>query len=129
MKWIVMWALVLGSVACEPLPVYPQSDAPRQHYPPRAPYQGEQSAPYGNAQNPHDPRQDTRVPYGRQQPPEVRPPVDIVPPRDQYPIAQRTDNPNRVLSPYSPYNVIDVEGFRPGQLAKDPSNGKIFRIP
>jgi hypothetical protein len=44
-------------------------------------------------------------------------------------VAERTDNPNRVLSPYAPYNVIDVEGFRSGQLAKDPSNGKIFRIP
>ena len=36
---------------------------------------------------------------------------------------------DRVISPYSPYNVIDVKGFRSGQLAKDPSNGKIFRIP
>ena len=124
-----MSALVLGSVACEPLPVYPQSDAPRRQYPPQAPYQGDQPAPYGNAQYPRDPRQDPNVPYGQQQPPEVRPPVDIQPPRDQYPIAQRTDNPNRVLSPYSPYNVIDVEGFRSGQLAKDPSNGKIFRVP
>jgi hypothetical protein len=34
-----------------------------------------------------------------------------------------------VLSPYAPYNVIDVQGFRSGQLAKDPSNGKIFRVP
>jgi hypothetical protein len=57
------------------------------------------------------------------------PPAPPVPPRDQYPVAERTDNPNRVLSPYAPFNVIDVQGFRSGQLAKDPSNGKIFRIP
>jgi hypothetical protein len=46
-----------------------------------------------------------------------------------YPSAQATANPNQVLSPYEPYNVIDVEGFKSGQLARDPSNQKIFRIP
>lgn len=46
-----------------------------------------------------------------------------------YPTATRTANPNQVLSPYEPYNVIDVEGFKSGQLARDPSNQKIFRIP
>ncbi|MDP4625622.1 MAG: hypothetical protein NWT08_10855 [Akkermansiaceae bacterium] len=51
------------------------------------------------------------------------------PTRDTYPTAERTANPNQVISPYKPYNVIDVEGFRSGQLAKDPSNGKIFRVP
>lgn len=46
-----------------------------------------------------------------------------------YPTATRTANPNEVLSPYEPFNVIDVEGFKSGQLARDPSNQKIFRIP
>jgi hypothetical protein len=55
--------------------------------------------------------------------------IERPPTREEYPVAERTDNPNQVLSPYAPYNVIDVEGFRSGQLAKDPSNGKIFRIP
>ncbi len=50
-------------------------------------------------------------------------------PRQDYPYAERTGSPKRVISPYPPYNVIDVDGFRSGQLAKDPSNGKIFRIP
>lgn len=50
-------------------------------------------------------------------------------PRQDYPYAERTGNSNRVISPYAPYNVIDVDGFRSGQLAKDPSNGKIFRVP
>ena len=51
-------------------------------------------------------------------------------PRQDYPYAERTGSPNRVVSPYGPnYNVIDVTGFRSGQLAKDPSNGKIFRVP
>ena len=43
-----------------------------------------------------------------------------------YPTAQRTANPDQVLSPYEPYNVIDVAGFKSGQLARDPSNQKIF---
>ncbi len=60
---------------------------------------------------------------------DYRPEPQRQPTRDQYPVAERTDNPDRVISPYSPYNVIDVEGFRSGQLAKDPSNGNIFRIP
>ena len=46
-----------------------------------------------------------------------------------YPAATKTANPNQVLSPYEPFNVIDVEGFTSGQLARDPSNQKIFRIP
>lgn len=47
----------------------------------------------------------------------------------EYPTAQPTANPNEVISPYAPYNVIDVEGFRSGQLARDPSNKQIFRVP
>ncbi|WP_193213808.1 hypothetical protein [Luteolibacter marinus] len=50
-------------------------------------------------------------------------------PRETYPSAKKTNNPNQVISPYAPYNVIDVEGFKSGALAKDPSNGKIFRVP
>jgi hypothetical protein len=47
----------------------------------------------------------------------------------EYPVAKATDSPDRVISPYEPYNVIDVSGFHSGQLARDPSNRKIFRIP
>lgn len=130
MKLIGLAALVLGAVACEPLPVYPQTDGPYRPHPERPYAPRDPSTPYyGDEQDPRDPRPDPYAPYGQQQPPEVRPPIETVPPRDQYPVAERTDNPNRVLSPYAPYNVIDVEGFRPGQLAKDPSNGKIFRVP
>jgi hypothetical protein len=59
------------------------------------------------------------------------PPAPVQPPTATggYPIAQRTANPDQVLSPYEPYNVIDVAGFKSGQLARDPSNQKIFRIP
>ncbi|MEO5716075.1 MAG: hypothetical protein ABIT37_21530 [Luteolibacter sp.] len=74
--------------------------------------------------------------YG--QPIDPAPPVNPEPPADPaptppaaggYPTATKTANPNQVLSPYEPFNVIDVEGFKTGQLARDPSNQKIFRIP
>ena len=92
------------------------------------------------------PGQDITNPYGQDAyhyvnppaapgtpPPLTTPPPLPTPPSAPmiggYPSAQATANPNQVLSPYEPYNVIDVEGFKSGQLARDPSNQKIFRIP
>jgi hypothetical protein len=94
-----------------------------------------------------EPQANTR-PYGNQRPygqnprpePQPRPdgyqddnftprPPDPEPVRGEYPLARRTDNPNQVISPFDPFNVIDVTGFSSGQLARDPSNQKIFRIP
>ncbi len=46
-----------------------------------------------------------------------------------YPMGTRTNNPNYVRSPYPPHNVIDVTGFRSGELAVDPTTNKVFRIP
>jgi len=59
----------------------------------------------------------------------ARPQPDPRPVPDRHPVAQRTENPNQVISPHPPYNVIDVTGFNSGQLARDPSTGKIFRVP
>lgn len=53
-------------------------------------------------------------------------------PADPYPTAKPTQNPTEVISPFPPYNVIDIAGpppFKSGQLARDPSNQKIFRVP
>jgi hypothetical protein len=47
----------------------------------------------------------------------------------EYPLAKPTSNPNQVISPYEPYHAIDISGFSSGQLARDPSNRKIFRVP
>jgi hypothetical protein len=47
----------------------------------------------------------------------------------EYPLAKPTSKPNEVISPYEPYHTIDISGFSPGQLARDPSNRKIFRVP
>ncbi len=62
-------------------------------------------------------------------PPDIQqaPPATLSP--EEYPTAKPTSNPDRVISPYEPFNVIDVSGFHSGQLARDPSNRKIFRIP
>lgn len=47
----------------------------------------------------------------------------------EYPVAKPTSKPNEVISPYEPYHTIDISGFSSGQLARDPSNKKIFRVP
>lgn len=79
--------------------------------------------PYGQAQGP------TSDPYG--QPTNLNPaptPPPITRP-GEYPVARPTTKPGEVISPYEPYNVIDVTGFTSGQLARDPSNKQIFRVP
>ena len=48
---------------------------------------------------------------------------------DKFPEAGVTDKPNVVISPYPPNNQIDITGFLPGDLARDPHTGKIFRVP
>lgn len=61
------------------------------------------------------------------------------PPREQntsYPKGYKTQNPNQVISPFDPHNLIDISNnpktgrpFVSGDLVRDPSNGQIFRIP
>jgi hypothetical protein len=145
MKVLLVLPLVLVCASC----IYPEP------YPdPRSPYY----RPGGARHSPYDrePEAGPRSPYGpeigRYQPlpddgtgprqPDTRPapapridddfdpqPAPQPKPRQEYPLAEATENPGRVISPYAPYNVIDVEGFKSGALAKDPSNGKIFRVP
>ncbi len=45
------------------------------------------------------------------------------------PVADKTSKPGRVKVPFPPYNELDVSGLTPGSLAKDPSSGKVFRVP
>lgn len=47
----------------------------------------------------------------------------------EYPTAKPTTNSNEVVSPYEPYKVINVEGYKSGELVRDPYNKKIFRVP
>lgn len=92
----------------------PPPDVPPPRFKPNPPYPPEIVDPYA-------PPQDSTY---------AEPPPPPAPTRPgEYPIARPTANPNEVTSPYEPYNIIDIEGFRPGQLARDPSNNKIFRVP
>jgi hypothetical protein len=46
--------------------------------------------------------------------------------RSDYPLATRIEGKkSQVISPYKPHNIIDVKGFRSGQLARDPSTAPI----
>lgn len=56
---------------------------------------------------------------------------DYAPPMSSadYPYAEKTRTPGEVISPYPPFNVMDVRGLRPGSLALDPSSKKKFRVP
>jgi hypothetical protein len=98
-------------------------------YPPPPPPRFRTNQPYGQ-----EPLGQEDEPYDAPQPldpnpPQVTPPAPSPPGTGGYPTATPTANPNQVLSPYEPYNVIDTEGFKSGQLARDPSNQKIFRVP
>jgi hypothetical protein len=44
-------------------------------------------------------------------------------------LAQRSETPGYVYSPYGRHNLIDVRGIPQGALVKDPSTGGIFRKP
>lgn len=93
----------------------PPETVPRPRFRPNPPYAPVPVDPYG-AQN------DDPPPAPRPEPP---PPTAT----GGYPTATRTANPDQVLSPYEPYNVIDVAGYASGKLVRDPSNQKIFRVP
>lgn len=45
------------------------------------------------------------------------------------PVAQLTDMPDEVLSPFPPHRRINVADIRSGDLAKDPDTGEVFRVP
>ncbi len=152
MKPFVLLPLSLLAVSCFPAEPYAQQRPPYRDGEPYYPYGPGGRAPGMQAPGPYSPGMggDTEtgqfepVPDGNRPPPPVAPrptspridPDMDAPetpstpaPRPTYPEAKRTANPNQVISPYAPYNVIDVEGFKSGALAKDPSNGKIFRVP
>lgn len=103
----------------------PPEPVPPPRFRPHPPYPPQPVDPYGETTDPTGGQ--TPDPYGTIE--EPRPPEPTPAKPDQYPTAQPTTNPNQVISPYEPHNIIIVEGFRPGQLARDPSNKKIFRVP
>lgn len=143
MKPLALLPLALLAASCIPPVPYRDQRPPQRNGEPYYPY-----GPGGRATGPETgsfepiPQDGSPPPPrnpGPQRPPapQIDPygadpdatPAPVPQPRPEYPTAKRTDNPNEVISPYAPYNVIDVEGFKSGQLAKDPSNQKIFRVP
>ena len=46
-----------------------------------------------------------------------------------YPTATLTKDQGIVLSPYPPYNKVNVTGFQPGSKARDPYTKQIFLVP
>lgn len=46
-----------------------------------------------------------------------------------YPVARMTEDRGFVVSPYPPYNVIDVRGMPRGSVVLDPSTEKRFIVP
>jgi hypothetical protein len=144
MKPFVLLPFSLLAVSCIPSePLYEperspyRNGAPRSPYAPAGPASGAETGQFEPVPNGNPPPPQTSPPLApRPTSPRIDPEVNVPdtqpappPPRPTYPEARRTANPNQVISPYAPYNVIDVEGFKSGALAKDPSNGKIFRVP
>ena len=44
-------------------------------------------------------------------------------------IGKKTSKPGRVVSPYAPYNELDITGLPSGSLALDPTTQKVFQVP
>ncbi len=57
------------------------------------------------------------------------PQVSQTAPPPQYLVATTTSTPGHVRSPYAPYQVVNVKGFKSGQLAKVPGTNQVFRLP
>lgn len=110
-------AAVILAACTPPEPVPPPRFKPNPPYPP-----GQVDA-YGQPVEPYNGQPDVYPPDN----PAPPPPEPTRP--GEYPTARATAKPGEVISPYEPYNVIDVTGFTSGQLARDPSNRKIFRVP
>ena len=48
---------------------------------------------------------------------------------DIYPYAERTSDPNIVISPFAPNALISVDGIPPGAKVRDPVSEQIFLRP
>ncbi len=107
-----------------PTQPYGQAGTPAPYGTPN-PYGTPAPNPYGS---PYAPGAQDNNPYGPA--PEPTPnPVPPTPGPTEYPVAQRTNNPDQVVSPFDPNRVIDISGYKSGQKVRDPENKKIFIVP
>lgn len=44
-------------------------------------------------------------------------------------VGKKGSKPGRVVSPYPPYNELDITGLPAGSLALDPTTQKVFQVP
>ncbi len=51
------------------------------------------------------------------------------PETNNYPTAEATGIPGRVVSPYLPRQILDITGMKKGEFGVDPRNGKVFLVP
>lgn len=112
-------------VSCvDPVPPPPPKFRPNPPYPP------EQVDPYADP-SPDAQNRDSQNPDAQYPPTSPYGPSETAPATrpGTYPVAKPTTNPNEVVSPYPPNNIINVEGYRSGELVRDPHNKKIFRVP
>ncbi len=100
----------------EPLP-----PAPPPYFRPNPPYPPQPVDPYASPSD-YDSPQDEARNYSTAPPPEPTRP-------GEYPTARATEKQDEVISPFEPYNTINVEGYKSGQLVRDPHNKQIFRVP
>ncbi len=136
MKPLVLLPLALSLASCFPSVPYEHQRPPYRNGEPYYPYRrgpARETGRYEPLPERTPPQQDFEPrrpgPRMEEEPAEEQAPPPRRTGRQEYPVAEATEKPGMVISPYAPYNVIDVEGFESGALAKDPSNGKIFRVP
>lgn len=104
-------AITVALVSCID-PVTP----PPPHFRPNPPYPPQQVDPYGNDNSENSSSGEVNPPAAPSRP-------------GEFPTARPTDKADEVVSPYEPYNIINVEGYKSGELVRDPHNKQIFRVP
>jgi len=50
-------------------------------------------------------------------------------PKEEYPVAERSEKRGFVKNPYAPEHDLDVTGLITGTLVRDPVSGRLFRVP
>jgi hypothetical protein len=154
-SFLIAFVAVMLLAGCVYVPPYyedpitpPPWNYPVEPYPRRFDYYGRRPQPYTPRRRYYDERysgdyrpDDTLPDHGssdeRQQavpPSKVEapiPPKGLEPRSDpkDIPVATRGSKPGRVKIPFPPYSELDVTGLLPGSLAKDPTSGKVFRLP
>lgn len=63
------------------------------------------------------------------EPKETKETASSAPSSNSFMVGKKTSKPGRVMSPYAPYNELDITGLPSGSLALDPTTQKVFQVP